>query len=284
MIRVANSFKTPIAGIVRRSQRTMSSGFTTESKIKVEDVNINYVRVGSGQKAVLLMPGALGSAKTDFVPQIEGLPKFLPNYTIIGWDPPGYGKSIPPRRKFNVDFFHNDARYAHKLMQSLSFEKYSIAGWSDGGITGLIQAATYPEAVENLIIWGSNSYIHPDEVKIFENIRDVSKWSERMRKPMEEVYGKEEFPKLWSEWIDAMLLIFKEKDGNICKELLKNVSCPTLILHGEKDPMLLAEHIPFLMKNIKGAALHTFPDGKHNIHMKYAEDFNKVVAKFLAKL
>uniref|UniRef100_A0A1L8DBN7 AB hydrolase-1 domain-containing protein n=1 Tax=Nyssomyia neivai TaxID=330878 RepID=A0A1L8DBN7_9DIPT len=261
----------------------MSSKAFTETKIKIDDVNINYVKAGSGQKAVILMPGALGSAKTDFAPQVDQLPDILPGYTIIAWDPQGYGKSLPPRRRWGIDFFHNDARYAHQLMQRLSFDKYSIAGWSDGGITGIIQAAKYPEAVESLIIWGSNAYIHPDEVKIYNSIRDVNKWSEKMRKPMEEVYGKEEFPRLWSEWIDAMLEIYEKNNGNICKELLEKIKCPTLILHGEKDPMIMAEHIPYLMKNINGATLHTFPDGKHNIHLRYASDFNKIVANFLEK-
>ncbi|XP_059611408.1 valacyclovir hydrolase [Phlebotomus argentipes] len=276
------------AGIFKSLKSTIFLSFRrgmafTEAKIRVEDVNINYVRVGSGDKAVLLMPGALGSARTDFGPQIDQLPSLLPNYTIIGWDPPGYGKSVPPRRLFTVDFFHNDAKYAHKLMEKLAFPTYSILGWSDGGITGLIQAAKHPGAVENLVIWGSNAYVDPKEVQIYESIRDVSKWSERMRKPMEEVYGKQEFPKLWSEWIDTLLTIYKEKDGNLCKELLKDIHCPTLILHGEKDPMIVPEHVPFLMDKIKGARLRSFPDGKHNIHLRYAQEFNQEVANFLIK-
>uniref|UniRef100_A0A1B0D0K7 AB hydrolase-1 domain-containing protein n=1 Tax=Phlebotomus papatasi TaxID=29031 RepID=A0A1B0D0K7_PHLPP len=150
-------------------RRGMASAKAIEDKIQVDDVKINYVKVGSGERAVLLLPGALGSAKTDFGPQIEKLPDILPNFTVIGWDPPGYGKSIPPRRQFPLDFFYKDARYAHKLMENLSFKKYSILGWSDGGITGMIQAAEFPNAVENLAIWGSNAYIAPKEIEIYES-------------------------------------------------------------------------------------------------------------------
>ncbi|XP_055697030.1 valacyclovir hydrolase-like [Phlebotomus papatasi] len=278
--RVFHSAKNTFSLVIRRG---MASAKAIEDKIQVDDVKINYVKVGSGERAVLLLPGALGSAKTDFGPQIEKLPDILPNFTLIGWDPPGYGKSIPPRRQFPLDFFYKDARYAHKLMENLSFKKYSILGWSDGGITGMIQAAEFPNAVENLAIWGSNAYIAPKEIEIYESIRDVSKWSERMRKPMEEVYGVEDFPKLWGEWIDALMRIYKEKDGNLCKHLLKSISCPTLILHEQKDPMIVPEHVPYLLDNIKGARLHTFPDGKHNIHLRYAEDFNKEVANFLTQ-
>ncbi|GAB0100583.1 valacyclovir hydrolase-like [Sergentomyia squamirostris] len=260
---------------------TVQSGI--EKKFRVNGIDINYVKIGSGGKAVILMPGALGSWKTDFGPQLKHLPNILCDYTIVGWDPPGYGKSIPPKRNFTTDIFENDAIFAHKLMEGLSFGKYSILGWSDGGITGMIQAGKYPAAVERLVIWGANAYIAPEEIKIYESIRDVSRWSEKMRLPMEEMYGKEEFPKLWSAWIDVCIKIYTDKNGNLCKDFLKDIICPTLIVHGEKDPMLLAEHVPYLLKNIKQAKLFTFPEGKHNVHLRYFEEFNKIVAKFLGE-
>lgn len=144
----------------------------TESKVLVGGKTINYVRTGEAtesNRALLLMPGALGSAWTDFRPQIEMLPALLPDRTIIAWDPPGYGRSIPSKRTFPVDFFQTDAKDAHKLMLSLGFHQYSILGWSDGGITAMILAAFYPEVVDKLVIWGSNSYLLPKEIKIYES-------------------------------------------------------------------------------------------------------------------
>lgn len=83
------------------------------------------------------------------------------------------------------------------------------------------------------------------------DIRDVSKWSAKMRGPMEKVYGVEYFAQLWSEWIDAMIQLYEKNNGNICKELLGDIKAKTLIVHGAKDPMVLAEHIPFLRKSIQ---------------------------------
>lgn len=133
-------------------------------------MNINYISSGNGDETILLMPGALGSAWTDFKPQIENLPKLLKNYRIIAWDPPGYGCSIPPKRTFGSDFFRKDAEIAHSLMENLGAKKYSILGWSDGGITAMIVAANNQKSVEKLVFWGSNSYIVPDEIKIYESI------------------------------------------------------------------------------------------------------------------
>ncbi|XP_023309226.2 valacyclovir hydrolase [Lucilia cuprina] len=252
-----------------------------ERKLKVNDIEINIVESGVGEKSVLLLPGALGSSWTDFRPQIEQLPKLLPNHTIIAWDPPGYGKSIPPKRQWGLDFFHNDALYAVNLMKALNRPKFSIVGWSDGGITGLIAAGRYRDNVEKLIIWGAGAYLNADEVKALENIRDVKKWSARMREPMEEVYGPERFAKLWSEWVDAVVQFYTKRDGDFCKQEVALLKAPTFILHGKKDPMIAAEHIPYLKEHIQGVKYFEFPDGKHNIHLKYADEFNKMVADFI---
>ena len=33
--------------------------------------------------------------------------------------------------------------------------------------------------------------------------------------------------------------------------------------------------------SVNYSRLHRFPDGKHNLHLKYKEEFNKMVEKFL---
>lgn len=115
----------------------------------------------------MLFPGAVGSIQTDFKPQIEELDKT--KFTIIAWDPPGYGKSRPPLRKFTKNFYFDDANMAVKVMAKLNLPKYSLLGWSDGGISSMILAAQNPDKVESLVIWGSNSYILPDELKMFQS-------------------------------------------------------------------------------------------------------------------
>lgn len=48
--------------------------------------------------------------------------------------------------------------------------------------------------------------------------RDVSNWSERMRAPMEAVYGKENFEKVWHGWCDALGKLASMNDGDLCKK------------------------------------------------------------------
>lgn len=254
-----------------------------EKQLQVGANKINYVESGSGEKGVVLLPGALGTAWTDFKPQIEQLPAHLPGYKVIAWDPPGYGKSRPPDKSFGLDFYERDAEAAASLMEKIGFNKFSVLGWSDGGITGLILAGTKPLTVEKLVIWGANAYITPAEADIYEKIRDVRQWSPRMKEPMEQTYGKEGFPALWSAWVDGMLNIYRQRNGDICKAVLEKIQAPTFILHGAKDPMVVPQHVPYLINTITDTEYHVFKDGKHNIHLKYAAEFNKLVSDFIKK-
>lgn len=69
----------------------------------------------------------IGSGETDFGPQIENLNKKL--FTVVAWDPRGYGHSRPPDRDFPVDFFERDAKDAIDLMKVGLLRK----SWEEGG-------------------------------------------------------------------------------------------------------------------------------------------------------
>ncbi|KAM3959760.1 valacyclovir hydrolase [Aphomia sociella] len=260
------------------TREAIENGIFQDEKIKVGNYNINYVKVGSGPRTLLCVPGALGTIWTDFKPQVEGIDR--EKFTLVAYDPPGYGKSRPPDREFPLDFYDKDADFTYEFMKALKIPKYTLLGWSDGGIVSMILAAKYPEAIDKLVIWGSNSFILPQEIDLYNKVRDVESWSKKMREPMIQIYG-DDFPNYWIKWTDGMVALYKAKDGNICSERLKDIKCPTLILYGEKDPMVANVHASHLHTHIEGSRLHLYPEGKHNIHLKYAEDFNKRVQDFI---
>ena len=65
------------------------------------------------------------------------------------------------------------------------YSRYSLLGWSDGGITALILANNNPELVDGMVVWGSNSYVTKEDMAMIEVSRDISKWNPRMRDPLE---------------------------------------------------------------------------------------------------
>jgi valacyclovir hydrolase len=170
-----------------------------------------------------------------------------------------------------------------QFMDALKIPKFSILGWSNGGTSAMILSGKYPRNVDKLIIFGSVSYLTMHEIKVYRYARDIRNWSDDLRLPKEELYGFKYFQEKYNENVTAMNAIIKERNGDLCRSFLKDIEAETLILHGEKDLLVSKEHIPYLLKNISKSKLFTFPQGNHDIHLKYSSDFNKQVAVFLLK-
>ncbi|PSN48365.1 Valacyclovir hydrolase [Blattella germanica] len=203
---------------------------------------------------------------------------------MVIMEQPGYGRSRPPDRNFSSDMLYKDAELAAKLMQELNFQKYSVLGWSFGGVVGMIMAANYPEQVEKLVAWGSATYISKAEMKIYEHISDINNLSPLMQHRFINYYGREYFQRSWTKLLETLTAIYKEQEGELCNEsVLNRISCPTLILHGTHDIMLSPEHPAYIKKHIKNCRLHMIEEGKHNIQEQYSQEFNRVVDEFLRK-
>ncbi|XP_075682803.1 serine hydrolase BPHL isoform X4 [Rhinoderma darwinii] len=158
-----------LRGVVGASQLGRPALFyctaITSGRMEVNGANLHYQRTGCGDHVLLLLPGALGSSQTDFGPQLKFLNKDI--FTIIGWDPRGYGLSIPPARDYPADFFSRDAKDAVDLMQAMNFKRFSLLGWSDGGITALIAAGSYPSLINKLVVWGANAYVTEEDLDLY---------------------------------------------------------------------------------------------------------------------
>uniref|UniRef100_A0A2K5HPQ1 AB hydrolase-1 domain-containing protein n=1 Tax=Colobus angolensis palliatus TaxID=336983 RepID=A0A2K5HPQ1_COLAP len=216
----------------------------TSAKVAVNGVQLHYQQTGEGDHAVLLLPGMLGSGETDFGPQLKSLNKKL--FTVVAWDPRGYGHSRPPDRDFPADFFERDAKDAVDLM------KVGLLGKGQGRKGGWALSAR------------------------------AQKWLfERTRKPLEALYGYDYFARTCEKWVDGIRQFQHLPDGNICRHLLPQVQCPTLVVHGEKDPLVPRFHANFIHEHVKGSRLHLMPEGKHNLHLRFANEFNKLAEDFL---
>lgn len=251
----------------------------TSAKVSVNGVHLHYQQTGEGEHAVLLLPVMLGCGENDFAPQLKNLSKKL--FTVVAWDPRGYGHSRPPDRDFPVDFFERDAKDAVDLMKMLKFKKVSLLGWSDSGITALFAAAKYPSYINKMVIWGANAYVTEEDERIYQGIWDVYKCSEKTRRSLEALYGYDYLAKTCEKWVDGIGQFKHLPDGNIFWHLLPLVQCPTLIVHREKDPLVPRFHADFIHEHVKGSRLHLMPEGKHNLHLHFANEFNKLAEDFL---
>jgi valacyclovir hydrolase len=244
----------------------------------IPGLSMHFARAGEGTP-LLLIPGALGTGACDFPGQISWFAGR--GFEVIAPDPRGYGRSRPPERDYPSDFYIRDAADMFALMSALGHERFSIIGWSDGANVATIMAATRPEHVARLVVFGGQSFLTAEEITAFNHIRKISAWSPRAAEAMRAVYG-EELDALWDRYVSGQEALYNA-GGDLYRALLAKVTCPTLVLHGAKDPLTPGLHAEAIHRGIAGSRLHIFPEGKHNIHQRYADEFNARVLSFLTE-
>ena len=238
---------------------------------------------------ILCLPGSLGTASTDFSIQLDnGIGE---EFGLVAIDPRGLGQSTVTTdgeqfvREYPADFYLQDALDGAAIMKALGYNKYSVMGWSDGANAAMHLAANkeVKNAVKKLVIFGGNSYVTEDDIEAYEAVRDVSKsWSERMRKDKSAAHGGLETLQILNDrYTDAMGTILKDLNGDVCLKELHNITCPTLILHGALDVICHDYHAKYIAKHITNSKLKVLEKGKHNLHMKYADEFRTIVGDFL---
>merc|ERR1719313_171665 len=106
-----SSFAAPVSHAAAPSLRPLATQAAAPRKtqrIRVNGHDIHVVTAGSLDAGVpvLCMPGAMGTAETDFSYQLDGLSQ---KHGVVSLDPRGYGQSRPPSRRYPRDFYHVDA-------------------------------------------------------------------------------------------------------------------------------------------------------------------------------
>ena len=92
-----------------------STIYFQEQQIKIGKFNINYTKVGHGPHNVIMIPGALGTIRSHYQYQINGFNR--EKFSLVIFDPQGYGKSVPPERILTKKGYQRDANIAYELMK-----------------------------------------------------------------------------------------------------------------------------------------------------------------------
>ena len=250
-------------------------------------VQLCYWQKGNGPHVILCIPGAVASCRWAFASQLEHFGREGSGYTIVAYDPRGYGKSRPPERNFCLQEEHHlkrDANDAYHLMKSLGFLQFSILGWCDGGVSAICIAAQFPTAIRKLVVWGSRTYITEHDLKVSKELEDLQRWAPQILEACISVYGLPELSQIWQRFINSLRAFRNLKtDGDVCTNELNKVKCPTLIVHGDRDILCPQSHAEYMKNHIDGSQLHILSDGKHHMHMYPTNGFNAAVEEFLSQ-
>jgi class 3 adenylate cyclase len=230
------------------------------------DVHIAYQVTGEGPFDLVVVHGFFSHLEIDW--ELPALARFHERLgslaRLIRFDKRGTGLSD---RGVGLPDFETRMDDVRAVMDAAGSESAALLGYSEGGPMGVLFAATYPERVRALVLYGTYAKrCDPDD-----DYPWTPTWEERVRiaRELEETWGDNvDVSTMWpnatpeeAAWFQrrgragvspagARDLILMNSKADI-RDVLPSVQCPTLVLHrtGDLDANVdegryIAERIP----------------------------------------
>ncbi len=263
-------------------------------KVKINDINMYYETRENGYPLVLIMglSGNLDWWDPSFIEEISSL------FKVILFDNRGAGRSDKPDIEYSIKMFADDTA---GLMNALKVEKAHILGASMGGMISQEFALNYPERVDKLVLCcthcGGSKQILPtqDVLKLLNmNVSGMSR-EEVMDKILIPLLFTEDFTRNNPSKVEEMRrAILKAPIPNFsykrqldainhfnAGKRLAAIKCPTLIMQGEKDILVLPKNAEVLAKFISHAKVKFFENCAHIFFSEFPELVVKTLLEFL---
>jgi class 3 adenylate cyclase len=257
----------------------MDSTAETRYARSADGTNIAFQVHGTGPVDLVFVPGFVSHVELVWEePAIARLLRRLASFSrLIVFDKRGQGLSDRLGRPPTLEESMDDLG---AVMEAAGSERAAIFGISEGGPMSALFAATHPERVSALILYGTFARMlkapdFPEGVRA----ERFQKWTERVQGEWGEPVavdlwapselGNPEFERWWSRLlrqgtspagvIDLMEL-YREID---VRRALPAISAPTLVLHRAEDRMIPARQGRYLADRIPGGRYVELPGVDH---------------------
>lgn len=258
-------------------------------------VRTHYVEAGDGPAVVLLHgSGAGASAATNWWRNVQALSA---DHRVLAPDFAGFGESgrggdLP----YGIELW---ARQVVGFLDALSIERAVLVGNSLGGWVALDIARHLPERLDGLVLMGTGGTPQSHSCTIRRH-RTYAPGREAMRELLEDfVYSpavvtdelvEERYlasvapgaPEAYTATTAARARDRTERP--VDPEALRDVTIPTLLLHGKDDQVIPAESSWRLAQALPEADLHILARCGHWTQIEHAGTFNRLVLDFLDRL
>jgi pimeloyl-ACP methyl ester carboxylesterase len=263
--------------------------------IQVHDHSIYYDVHGQGQPLVLI--AGLGASRMFWWKQTGPLSH---SYRTITLDNRGIGDSSRAKASFTIADMADDVA---ALIKALDLGPTHVLGISMGGFIAATLSVRHPEQVRKLILSstsaGGATHVKPadDIIRLFLGADDLDiEASTRLiytaitgpnyvQNHPEEldhfVRNNIEKPLPLETYLYQLNAINRYSDGEGVKDKLDQISIPTLVIHGDQDPLVPYPNGRYLADHIQGARLLTYPDVGHLPPVEATDRFNADVIDFL---
>ncbi len=196
---------------------------------------------------------------------------------MITFDKRGQGLSDRPAAPPTLENSMDDL---HAVLDAAGSERAAVFGVSEGGPMSMLFAATYPERVSSLILYGTYAKMveGPDFPSGVPD-RALDRWGEVLRRDWggpvglgiwaPTMKGDAEFAEWWARLLRqgtspagaiALIDLYREID---VRGVLPSISAPTLVTHRSGDRLVLVDQARYLAEHIPGATYVELPGEDH---------------------
>jgi len=223
--------------------------------------SLAYEDIGSGAP-VLLIHGFAGTARAHFATLIAALE---PEYRIIAPDLSGHGRSASVPRQVDARLHHHDATDLLALVERLGLGEVNLIGYSDGAETAIILAALLGSRARSMVIWGVSGRVPPPPVVAVyaDPEARIRSWP-TLRAELEGLHGSGSALSMLTSWAAAMEDL-RAQGGVINDDEAARVTCPTLVLAGDRDPFNPLAATQALVARLPHARLLTLSGAGHDL-------------------
>jgi len=243
-------------------------------------ININghelFVEVAgeeSGYPVILLHHG-LGSIYS-WSRQIPALVNA--GFKVLAYDRWGYGNS-QPREYLSVPFFEDDLSDLYQLLSHLKIKRAALVGHSDGGTIALYFATKYPQLTSCVVTIAAHIYVEPKMYGGIDALLESYQNKDSFRRGMKKAHGNAA-DSVMQNWYGAWAR--QENLSWDMRNLLNQISCPSLVVQGVGDEHASPKHAQDLADSLANAELWLVPEVGHMLPQDAAQEFNRRLIAFL---
>ena len=260
-----------------------------EKFITVDENKIRYLESGNSGDTLVLVHGLGASAERwEYV-----IPHFQEHFRVIVPDLIGFGYSDKPMVDYTTDFF---AEFLKKFLEKLEISNPIIIGSSLGGQITAEYTLNNNSSVQKLILVSPSGvmkhstpaldayvmaalYPNMDAAKnAFEMMSGTSK--EIDQKIIEGFVKRMQMPNAKMAFMSTLLGL---KNSQTLTEKLSSITVPTMVVWGEKDPVIPVQYADSIVSTIQDCRFYRMDGCGHTPYVEAPADFVKIVMEFLGK-
>lgn len=258
-----------------------------------DDVEIFYEVEGEGDPIVLIHGWSQNNLA--YMQQIDKLKKA---YKVISYDLRGHGRSERTEKGLSLEVFAKDLK---ELIDHLGLKDILLTGWSMGAstifnyvkkygvqnIAGIVLFDMTPKLLNddewNLGLWHGKYYIQDALDDMTTMCNDFSDFAEvffRKAAPyMDDDMINEAMKETMKNTPHVMYAMWLAMAYNDYRDVLKDMTVPTVIAHGENSTLYSKETAEYLNKEIPNSNIVEFENCTHLLVMENPDKATEVIEK-----